>query len=253
MKLHVIHITDTHLFADESGQIYGYATEPGFRAVLERVRQSVRRPDLIIASGDLVHDESLEGYRKWRNALAGFKVPVLGIPGNHDNATVMQDVMAAEPVCFRSSHELGNWRFLLCNTQVPGQVKGRIGAAQLAMIDHALQAEPEANFVIVLHHHPVPVGCRWLDEIGVEDGVAFCELISHHAAVKAVVWGHVHQPWDEQRGAARFLATPSTCIQFLPRSDTFALDTSYGPAWRELTLFDDGRVATRLHRLPAPL
>jgi Icc protein len=42
---------------------------------------------------------------------------------------------------------------------------------------------------------------------------------------------------------------PSTCIQFKPLSDGFALDES-GPGWRYLTLHPDGRVASQVWRLP---
>jgi Icc protein len=41
------------------------------------------------------------------------------------------------------------------------------------------------------------------------------------------------------------IATPSTCSQFKPLSDEFAVDNQ-PPAWRTLTLHPDGRLETRL-------
>ncbi len=46
----------------------------------------------------------------------------------------------------------------------------------------------------------------------------------------------------------RVLATPSTCIQFQPDSNDFALD-KLNPGWRYLELMGDGRVLTSISRL----
>ena len=46
------------------------------------------------------------------------------------------------------------------------------------------------------------------------------------------------------------MATPSTCVQFKPNSDDFALDT-LSPGWRELELKADGEIATQVRRLAA--
>jgi 3',5'-cyclic-AMP phosphodiesterase len=55
----------------------------------------------------------------------------------------------------------------------------------------------------------------------------------------------VHQPLDEMRDGLRVIATPSTCAQFKPLSDEFAVDDA-PPAWRTLSLHADGRLETTL-------
>jgi Icc protein len=44
------------------------------------------------------------------------------------------------------------------------------------------------------------------------------------------------------------MASPSTCIQFLPGSDGFAVDTT-APGYRWLSLHADGRIETGVQRL----
>jgi len=63
--------------------------------------------------------------------------------------------------------------------------------------------------------------------------------------VCAVLWGHVHQAFEGERRGVRLLATPSTCAQFLPESDDFAVDHR-PPAYRLLELRADGTMATAL-------
>ena len=60
---------------------------------------------------------------------------------------------------------------------------------------------------------------------------------------------HYTKLYDLHQGI-RFLATPSTCIQFMPLSRDFSLDVA-GPGWRYLQLHPDGRLATQVWRLPA--
>ncbi len=73
----------------------------------------------------------------------------------------------------------------------------------------------------------------------------FLELLDAHPQVRAISWGHVHQSLDTRRRGVRLLATPSTCVQFLPLSDQFALDRR-PPAYRRLTLHADGTLDTEV-------
>jgi Icc protein len=101
-----------------------------------------------------------------------------------------------------------------------------------------------------MHHHPLPMGSAWLDGVALRDAAAFLEVIDAHPQVRGVLWGHVHQASDRQRGAVRFLSTPSTCSQFLPDSEFFALD-GRPPGLRWLMLHPDGGIDTELDWAPS--
>ena len=66
--------------------------------------------------------------------------------------------------------------------------------------------------------------------------------------MRAVIWGHVHQTFEQQRKGVRLLATPSTCVQFLPDSKEFAVDM-VPPGYRWLELYPDGTLKTGVERL----
>ena len=67
--------------------------------------------------------------------------------------------------------------------------------------------------------------------------------------LRAVLWGHVHQEFDADRNGVRLLSTPSTCVQFAPGADEFALHAA-APGYRWLTLNADGSIDTDVMRLP---
>lgn len=66
--------------------------------------------------------------------------------------------------------------------------------------------------------------------------------------MNGIVCGHIHQELDRVVNGIRLLATPSTCVQFLPDSDDFALD-SQAPGWRTLDLLPNGDIETQVYRL----
>jgi Icc protein len=89
------------------------------------------------------------------------------------------------------------------------------------------------------------LGSRWLDRVGLQNADEFFAVIDRHPTVRGIVWGHVHQSYDGLRKGVRLLATPSTCAQFLPHAEEFALDRR-PPGYRTLELKADGSILTDL-------
>jgi len=107
-------------------------------------------------------------------------------------------------------------------------------------------AESSAKYVMVcLHHPPVAMGSAWLDTVGLANGEEFLERMQSGRRVRLAVFGHVHQAYDAEHDGIRIMATPSTCRQFKPRSDNFAVDER-PPAYRRITLAADGSFETDL-------
>jgi len=78
----------------------------------------------------------------------------------------------------------------------------------------------------------------------------FNALIASKPQVKALVCGHVHQNFDQVVGSARFLATPSSAVQFTCKQQQFRVEADLGPGLRLLTLEADGQINTKIQRLP---
>ena len=63
----VLQISDTHLHAAADSRMRGVTTYETFLAVLERAQHDARWPaDVIVATGDIVQDESRAGYERFR-------------------------------------------------------------------------------------------------------------------------------------------------------------------------------------------
>ncbi|MOA49871.1 3',5'-cyclic adenosine monophosphate phosphodiesterase CpdA [compost metagenome] len=73
-------------------------------------------------------------------------------------------------------------------------------------------------------------------------------MIERFPQVKAMLWGHIHQEFDQLREQVRLLASPSTCVQFAPGSEEFQVDRS-APGYRWLRLHADGLLETGVSRV----
>ncbi len=242
----LLQVTDTHLHAAPDSRMRGVTTQETFLAVLDHVCKDPRwPPDAIVVTGDIVQDESKLGYERFRETLDVFGLPVFCIPGNHDDPVLMAELLMTPPFQVGGDAKLGEWRIVLLSTFQQGEDAGALGPEGLAALEEALTRHPGEPTLICMHHQPLPMGSAWLDGVGLRDAGLFLETIDRYRQVRGVLWGHVHQASDRQRGNVRFLSTPSTCSQFLPDSDFFALD-SRPPGLRWLILESDGQISTEV-------
>jgi 3',5'-cyclic-AMP phosphodiesterase len=240
----LVQFTDPHLFGEETGALRGVATYPALVRAIERARERDWPVDAVLVTGDLVHDDP-SGYASFRRALSGLEKPVYCLPGNHDVPDAMRRELGSAPFVLGGAVDLGGWRIVLLDSTIPGRAGGRLSDPVLAELDAALAGAPGEHALVCLHHHPVPASSRWLDRVGLANPEEFFRVIDAHRNVRAVIWGHVHQCFDALRRRVRLLGTPSTCTQFLPGSDDFAVD-SRPPAYRTLELRPDGTLRTEV-------
>lgn len=243
--LRLVQITDTHLFGAAAGDLRGRVTLPAMHAVLDAAAADIAAADALLVTGDLVQDDP-GGYAHFHAALRHLRKPVLCLPGNHDDTAQMRAALLRDgPFQVGGWRDLADWRLVLLDSTIPGQAGGRLAPAELDTLELALAGAGQRHVLVCLHHHPVPMASRWLDEVGLENPAALFGIVDRHSSVRGIVWGHVHQAYDSQRGAVRLLSSPSTCTQFRPGAEDFAVDTR-PPGYRILELRADGAIDTEV-------
>ncbi len=242
----LLHITDTHLHAAADSRMRGVRTYETFLAVLERARSSEQWPPAaVLVTGDIVQDESRAGYARFRSTLEPLGLPVYCIPGNHDDPNLLSEVLTGGNFRVGGEVRFDAWSLIMLSTFLTGEDAGGLGDRRLEGLDAALSEHAGRHVLVAMHHHPLPLGSRWLDGVGLRDADRFLAVLDTHPHVRAVVCGHVHQASDRERRGVRFISTPSTCSQFLPGSEFFALDDR-PPGFRWLVLHADGRIETEV-------
>lgn len=245
--LTVVQITDTHLGEQRGERLTGVDTDDSLQDVLSLIASREQQVDVVLATGDIVNQPSISGYRRFIAYMNELDCPWLWLPGNHDSPELMREL--APDNDWERGVDSAHWQCQLLNTHVPGQVGGGLAGSELQRLEQSLGGSDKHQLVF-LHHQPIPVGSRWIDSQQVSNGDELERLLGGYPRVKAVVWGHVHQDFYVRRGHIDYRATPSTCIQFAQNSLNFALDSNL-PGYRRFTLHADGSYTTTVERVEA--
>lgn len=253
-KPYVVQISDTHLYEDPDARLWGVAPDPALDRVIESVVAVAPDPALILVTGDCSADGSDASYRRLGAKLAKLNAPAYFLPGNHDDAALMAHMLMNREIdkaklCF--SFEALDWRFVMLDSSVRGEDAGCIGNAQREWLRTALAEAPEAPTVVAVHHNPLPVGSQWLDTMTISDSAALLAILDTAPQVKAVVFGHVHQEFEEYRDGTLYASVPSTFFQFKPRSKDFSEDPR--PPGARILRFNVDKLQTAVLRVGQPL
>lgn len=248
-SVRVLQITDTHLFAEKDETLLGVNTWESYHAVLQAIHASAREVDLVVATGDLAQDHSSAAYQHFAEGIASFTAPCVWLPGNHDFQPSMYSTLQDAGISPAKRVLVGeHWQILLLDSQVFGVPHGELSDFQLEWLEKRLAEMPERHTLLLLHHHPLPSGCSWLDQHSLRNAGALDNVLVHYPRVKHLLCGHIHQELDVEWNGRRIMATPSTCVQFKPHCANFTLDT-VSPGWRWLELHADGSLTTEVCRL----
>ncbi|WP_078120774.1 3',5'-cyclic-AMP phosphodiesterase [Thiosocius teredinicola] len=245
--LRVLQLTDTHLYANPVGTLLGINTLDSFQRVIDHFRNCHWPLDLLLATGDLVHDASPEGYRRVGEMLARFDVPVFCLPGNHDVPNIMRKHLRNDGVHTDSIIDHGEWRFIMLDSVKPGAEGGHLSDHELDLLDKAL-AGADRHTLVCMHHQPVNVGSAWIDTMAIDNPDPLFEIIDRYSHVRGILWGHIHQTFEGRHRNVRLMASPSTCVQFAPAFDNFKVDEE-PPGFRLLALLPDGTIRSEVVRI----
>jgi Icc protein len=241
----VLHLTDPHLFADKGGELRGTVTYDTLRRVIAHYQASGWQADVAALTGDLIQDDSAGAYAHGRALLSDLNIPVHCVPGNHDVRSMMRDELPSPPFVYCGSAEFGNWLMVNVDSCSAGRAGGIVTDDEMERMQQIIGASAAEHVLVCLHHPPVLMGSAWLDTVGLDNGEQFLAQLGVSGRVRMTIFGHVHQNYDAVHEGIRIVATPSTCRQFLPKSETFAVDDR-PPAYRQITLHADGRVDAKL-------
>jgi 3',5'-cyclic-AMP phosphodiesterase len=192
----IAQVTDIHL---------GF--EPGNPAEFNRKRldQVIRqlsemnpRPDMLLATGDLVDRGDSESYGRLRAALDDCPFPVWLCLGNHDARENFIDWYPELPTVggfVQYEVEVPGLRLLFLDTLEEGRHGGSFCETRAEWLKKRLAEKPDVKTLIVMHHPPVEVGIEWMNTDPDEPWVErFGDAIAGHSQISGIVCGHLHRP-----------------------------------------------------------
>ncbi|WP_413992268.1 phosphodiesterase [Labrys okinawensis] len=192
----IIQITDLHLLPPGDRV---FDSDPGERlqACLDDVVTHHSDADLCVLTGDLAHHGQRSAYVRLRKALEVLPMPVRLLIGNHDDRDQFREVFPELPVddngFIQSVLDAPAGRFIFLDTNRSDSHAGSYCEARRAWLDARLREAEGKSVYLFMHHHPLPVQLRAVDEIMLEDGEALGEILDGHN-IRHLFFGHVHRP-----------------------------------------------------------
>lgn len=246
--LRIVQISDLHIFSNDTQALLGVKTRESLRSVIDLVLTDPNQPDMVLLTGDLSQDESEDSYLAVAEMINILRLPVYWIPGNHDDPKTMAKMYPRNNISNLKHIVLEHWHIILLDSKKPHAVEGFLDESQLRFMQHCLDMYPEHHAIVIFHHQPIPVGCVWLDRLGLTNADEMWNIIGKYPRAKHILFGHVHQQNEGEKNGVKYFSPPSTCIQFKRNSENFALE-ELNQGYRWVDLYPDGTLKTGICRV----
>lgn len=190
--LRILHLSDTHLFGDETRHYGVVDTDAALQRTLDRAA-AVPDVDVLVASGDLSDDGSVPSYQRLRELTEEWAqrrgAQVVYAMGNHDVRAGYEEVLGER----RTIAEVNGVRIITLDSAVPGAGYGQIPSDDLSWLQQTLDRKPEPPSVVVVHHPPTPAWGPLLHALELQNGQELLDVCAA-AGVGVVLSGHYHHP-----------------------------------------------------------
>ncbi|MFV2040201.1 MAG: phosphodiesterase [Acidimicrobiales bacterium] len=195
----IAQITDFHIV--EAGSLMNDRVDTAgmLRAAVAHINAMTPRPDVVIATGDLVNNGRPAQYTHLREILGDLDSPLLAIPGNHDDRTLLRETLPDSVPAGGSDDRVDylddSWELRLVglDTTIPGANPGHVVADQMEWLEHVLAEAPDRPTLIYQHHPPFLTGIAWMDDVALAGRELEAEVVARHPQVEGVVCGHIHR------------------------------------------------------------
>jgi 3',5'-cyclic AMP phosphodiesterase CpdA len=224
----IAQITDCHIVEPGALLQDRVDTAAMLRSAIAHIESLDPTPDVVLATGDLVNDGTPQQYANLVAILDSLSMPVIAIPGNHDDRANMAAAFGLAPIDADQRMDLVvdglPVRLIGLDTTIPGEHGGSTSPDQMRWLDEQLAAAPHSPTLIFQHHPPFATGIAWMDDVGLAGSELEADVVARHPQVQAIVCGHVHRSVHTTVGGVRASTWPSTGAQV-----ALALDgTRYG-------------------------
>lgn len=211
----IAQISDTHVAFDTAD---AERRLRDFASTIADINALDAAPDVIVHTGDIVHNGRADEYAQAAALLAKARAPVFVLPGNKDDRENLRGAFAAKRY-FAPNHAFIDYaiedypiRLIALDSLSPGHARGDFRREQAEHLRVLIDAEPNKPIAVFTHHPPfeVTVGP---DRIHFEsmDGMArLSDCLQCCSRVVGVFSGHVHRAASGQVG--RIPASVVPCI-----------------------------------------
>lgn len=194
----IAHISDTHIALDipDAERRLGE-----FERTIADINTLDPQPDVVVHTGDIVHNGRPDEYAHAADILAKARSPVYVLPGNKDDRTNLRTAFSRDGYLAPGSDfidyviEDHSVRLIALDTLLTTSNKGDFSRERIENLVRWIEAEATKPIAVFLHHppFPVPVGPVPINFIDPEIMNELGTALQRSGRVAGVFSGHVHR------------------------------------------------------------
>jgi 3',5'-cyclic-AMP phosphodiesterase len=197
-KMIVAQISDTHVALDAPDADRRLRD---FASTIADINTLDPAPDVIVHTGDIVHNGRADEYAQAAAVLASARAPVYVLPGNKDERINLRAAFSAADY-LAPGHTFIDYavedypvRLIALDTLCPGHGCGDFRREQIEHLIASIDAEPDKPIAVFTHHPPfeVTVGPDRFHFTTMEGMARLRETLQCCRRIVAVFSGHVHR------------------------------------------------------------
>ncbi len=231
----IAQISDTHIALDSPDADRRIRD---FELTIADINALDPAPDVIVHTGDIVHNGRQDEYAQAAATLAKARAPVYVLAGNKDNRANLRAAFAAGGYLAPDSdfidYAIDDYtvRLIALDTLSSGSNKGDFCPERVRRLIDLIDAETAKPIVIFTHHPPfeVAVGPDRLHFETPEMMSRLRQALQHSGRVVAVFSGHVHRPAAGHVGSIP--ATVMPCIATALRRGEYPAQMKMRPVYQ---------------------
>jgi len=244
----VIQLSDCHLFANEKRKLLGLNTDYSLSLVLDQIQKEQLDIDLILITGDLSGDGSIDSYQRIKRKFDVLKTPVYWAKGNHDKINPTKQILKDDNYISFYLINFDPWHIIMLDSTISGKDFGEISMDDLEFLNRSLKVINNSYVIVCLHHPPIQMPNKWPNNQVINNSDKFFEVIDCYNNIKIITWGHTHRAFEGNRKGINLFSAPSTCVQYRLKNGKFVVDDQL-PGYRWFELFEDGSMKSGVSRI----
>jgi 3',5'-cyclic-AMP phosphodiesterase len=194
----IAQISDLHIKPPDTLAYGRVDTAKAFERCVAALNEFKPAPDFVVISGDLADTPTAEEYGYLKRLLAPLKLPLAGIPGNHDSRELMRAAFPQADYALASGPlnqriEIAGLDLVLLDSSVPGKPFGELEAPTLQWLEATLASSADRPALLFLHHPPFQTGIWHMDRQNLLNASDLAPIVRRHPRVQLIATGHVHR------------------------------------------------------------
>lgn len=216
--MYLLQVSDLHI----ESFIFDRVLLEKFKLIVDSFKHDISG---VVISGDVFHKYCHESLLYISDYLNSVDFPVFISWGNHDSQRV-SEFLNKNIRRIKKHHFFDNNLVYCMDTRVSNQEYGEIKESELKELNSIIAANSNIRSIVVLmHHHPIDIHHKELDDIGVINGVRFQEFIKNQDLNLKwyVLFGHIHHGFIRSVANITYMSCRSPAFNIQPLDKEYSI------------------------------